>query len=181
VPNVSRNTITAPTTSVLGDDPNVVAALEFHKSPMGGVGHSLTDGPTWLAAPRRVKDPTWVRRALKSLACYTPFFFGLISLMTLSAFFMAVAGQSLVRSSQSNVGVSSPVSQYSVMMKSTSSSDGTLVTVAGSGHCRCGCSPSVHFSTGVHIPVKISPAEGPRRRPRRSRRRPGRCPRIPLD
>lgn len=91
MPNVSRNTITAPTTSVLGDDPNVVAALEFHKRPMGGVGHSLTDGPTWLAAPRRVKDPTWVRRALKSLACYTPFFFGLISLMTLSAFFMAVA------------------------------------------------------------------------------------------
>jgi hypothetical protein len=94
---------------------------------------------------------------------------------------MAVAGQSLVRSSQSNVGVNSPVCQYSVMMKSSSSSARALVTVAGSGHCRCGCSPSVHFSTGVHIPVKISPAEGPRRRPRRSRRRPGRCPRIPLD
>ena len=69
MPIVWRITMTTPTTSVLGEDPVVVAAIEVHKRAMGGVGHGPADGATWLAAPRRVKDPTWVRRALKSLAC----------------------------------------------------------------------------------------------------------------
>ena len=29
---------------VLGDDPDVIGPLQFHKSAMGGVGHGLTDG-----------------------------------------------------------------------------------------------------------------------------------------
>ena len=32
----------------MGDDPDVIGPLQFHKSAMGGVGHGLTDGPATL-------------------------------------------------------------------------------------------------------------------------------------
>jgi hypothetical protein len=43
---------------VLGDDPDVIGPLQFHKSAMGGVGLGLTDGPATLVV--EVEDEPWI-------------------------------------------------------------------------------------------------------------------------